>query len=82
MQTILTGLWARSLERELADVDARQLLDIGLVRAEDGSLRVAHDPSVAAVPPARRLKRALRVVSWVKSLAAVRRPSRGLKTAR
>ena len=82
MQMILTGLVARSLERELVGVDARQLLDIGLVRAEDGSLRVADDPSVLAVPPARRLEVALGLVSWVKSLAAVRRPSRGLKTAR
>jgi hypothetical protein len=71
MQTILTGLWTRSLKRELADVDARQLLDIGLVRAEDGSLRMAHDPSVAAVPPVSRLKRTLGLVSWVKSAAGI-----------
>ena len=81
MQSILTGLAARSLERELADVDARQLLDIGLVRAEDGSLRLAHDPTISAVPPERHVKRPLRLVSWAKSLLGFRRPSRGLKTA-
>lgn len=38
----------RSLVRELADHDDRQLMDIGLVRGEDGSLRMATDPSLAA----------------------------------
>jgi len=44
------------LSRELAGVDARQLLDMGLVRAADGSLRLAEDPArvVAADPLARR----------------------------
>lgn len=38
----------RSLTRELADHDARQLLDIGLVRGDDGSLRLAADPALPA----------------------------------
>jgi hypothetical protein len=38
----------RSLVRELADHDDRQLLDIGLVRGEDGSLRLASDPMLPA----------------------------------
>jgi hypothetical protein len=81
MQTILTGWTTRSLERELADVDARQLLDMGLVRAADGTLRLADDPAVLAVPPFRRLKRAFRGLSRAKSLLGFLRPSRGLKTA-
>jgi hypothetical protein len=36
---------SRALLRELGDHDDRQLLDIGLVRAGDGSLRLADDPS-------------------------------------
>jgi hypothetical protein len=35
---------------ELADRDDRLLLDIGVVRAEDGSLRLAEDPARLAVP--------------------------------
>jgi hypothetical protein len=35
----------RALVRELADHDERQLLDIGLVRGGDGSLRLASDPA-------------------------------------
>jgi hypothetical protein len=35
----------RALVRELGDHDDRQLMDIGLVRAGDGSLRQAEDPS-------------------------------------
>jgi len=55
MSQFLTSYFARTrLERELADQDARQLLDIGLVRAEDGSLRLAEDPSQAAIPAASR----------------------------
>jgi hypothetical protein len=44
-----------SLLRELADHDARQLLDIGLVRGDDGALRLAADPAQALTPatPAR-----------------------------
>jgi hypothetical protein len=38
----------RSLVRELAEHDDRQLLDIGLVRGEDGSLRLAADPALPA----------------------------------
>lgn len=38
----------RSLVRELAEHDDRQLLDIGLVRGEDGSLRLATDPALPA----------------------------------
>jgi len=49
MQTILTSsdleLHGRSLALELAHADTRQLLDIGLVRAADGSLRLAEDPA-------------------------------------
>jgi uncharacterized protein YjiS (DUF1127 family) len=48
----------RTLVRELADVDARQLLDIGLVRGEDGSLRLAEDPSRRIGPE--RPRRAIR----------------------
>jgi hypothetical protein len=42
---------SRSLLRDLADHDARQLLDIGLVRGEDGALRHSADPSQAVTPP-------------------------------
>jgi len=49
MQTILTSLDVQAhrgtLVRELSHADARQLLDIGLVRAADGSLRLAEDPA-------------------------------------
>jgi hypothetical protein len=45
-----TLVWNPSLLRELADHDARRLMDIGVVRAEDGSLRLATDPAVPAVP--------------------------------
>ena len=38
----------RSLVRELAEHDDRQLMDIGLVRGEDGSLRLAADPTLSA----------------------------------
>jgi hypothetical protein len=54
MPTLLTyfafDLAGRGLVRELADRDDRLLLDIGLVRAADGSLRLAEDPSRPAVP--------------------------------
>jgi hypothetical protein len=45
-----TLIWNQSLIRELADHDAHRLLDIGVVRAEDGSLRVAADPALSATP--------------------------------
>jgi hypothetical protein len=35
----------RALVRELADHDDHQLLDMGLIRAADGSLRLADDPA-------------------------------------
>jgi hypothetical protein len=58
MQTILTSLDLdinrRSLSLELAHADARQLLDIGLVRAADGSLRLAEDPSQSVGPGLKR----------------------------
>ena len=38
----------RSLVRELADHDDRQLMDIGLVRGGDGTLRLAVDPALPA----------------------------------
>jgi hypothetical protein len=54
MQTILTSfeldVARRTLVRELADVDSRQLLDMGLVRTADGSLWLAEDPSVPVAP--------------------------------
>ena len=39
---------SRALVRELGEHDDRQLMDIGLVRAGDGSLRLADDPSLDA----------------------------------
>jgi hypothetical protein len=54
MQTILSSYelnsHRRGLALELAHADDRQLLDIGLVRAADGSLRLAEDPSQPAGP--------------------------------
>jgi hypothetical protein len=54
MQTILSSFeldaTRRTLVGELAGVDDRQLLDIGLVRAADGSLRLAEDPAVQVAP--------------------------------
>ena len=47
-----TLIWNQSLIRELADHDAHRLLDIGVVRAGDGSLRVAADPALPAIPVA------------------------------
>ena len=41
-----------SLLRELADHDARRLLDIGLVRGDDGALRLATDPAQVLTPAA------------------------------
>ena len=62
MQTILSSFdldtHRRSLDLELAHADDRLLLDIGLVRAADGSLRLAEDPSQPVGPdrPRPRLK--------------------------
>jgi hypothetical protein len=71
MQTILSGFTVnspdRTLVRELGHADARQLLDIGLVRAADGSLRLAEDPSQPVGP-------ALPEQAWT----AVSAPIRGL----
>jgi hypothetical protein len=54
MQTIISSFeldaTRRSLVRELSGVDDRQLLDMGLVRAADGSLWLAEDPSVQVAP--------------------------------
>jgi hypothetical protein len=79
MQTILTGFAASALIRDLPDLDAHQLRDLGVTRAADGSLRLLDDPTVLAVRPARQVTR--RGVSWVKSLVGFLRSSRGLKTA-
>jgi hypothetical protein len=75
MQTLLTStdleLNRRSLALELADADARQLLDIGLVRAADGSLRLAEDPMQAVAPqrPWRLLQSLEGVFRWLRSLS-------------
>jgi hypothetical protein len=54
LQTFLSSYELNShrsgLAPELAHADDRQLLDIGLVRAADGSLRRAEDPSQPAGP--------------------------------
>jgi hypothetical protein len=78
MQTILSSFDLesnrRSLSLELAHADARLLQDIGLVRAEDGSLRLAEDPAELAVPdlPRQRLKAVFEglagFVHWLRSL--------------
>ena len=39
------------LKTELRDLDARQLMDIGLVRSEDGALWLAEDPAHQVSPP-------------------------------
>ena len=44
----------RSLLRELAEHDARLLLDIGLIRGEDGALRLAADPEQPITVPVPR----------------------------
>ena len=80
MQTFFTSLDLetnrRSLSLELSHADARQLLDIGLVRAADGSLWLAGDPSQPVGPdlPMRRLQRVLRAV-----FAAISGPFRWLR---
>ena len=77
MQTILTQLNPasyRSLALELADVDDRQLLDMGLVRGADGALYHAADPSQPVGPalPWRRTKAVLGALAstgrWLRSL--------------
>ena len=50
--TQLSPFSLQTLTRELADHDDHQLLDIGLVRASDGSLRLADNPEQAAAPVA------------------------------
>jgi hypothetical protein len=44
----------RSLLRELADHDARLLLDLGLIRGDDGALRLASDPEQPITAPVPR----------------------------
>lgn len=78
MQAILTYIVSRSLNADLADHDAHRLRDIGLVRAEDGTLRLLEDPSVEAVPSPRSVKSGR---SWGRILLGFLRPSRRLKTA-
>jgi hypothetical protein len=67
MQTILIGFAARHLNQELADLDARQLRDIGVIRAADGTLRLLDDPSVEAVPTARGVKSRGSWSTWLAS---------------
>ena len=59
MQPILSTFYRDSarcaLTNYLADCDDRLLLDLGMVRAADGSMRLASDPTKLAVPaPPRR----------------------------
>ena len=78
MQSFLTSFdlnaHHRSLSLELAHVDERQLLDIGLVRAADGSLRLAEDPSQPVGPnlPKQHLRAVFAGLAglfrWVRSL--------------
>ena len=78
MRTILSSFeldaQRRSLTRELADVDDRLLLDMGLVRTADGALHPAEDPSQPIGPnlPWRRSKAVLGGLAgffrWVRSL--------------
>jgi hypothetical protein len=66
-----------SLLRDLADHDARQLLDIGLVRGEDGALRLAADPVQEVTQPvARRTAIGLigSIKAFLKDVPAVRLP--------
>jgi hypothetical protein len=64
----------RTLVRELADVDGRQLLDMGLVRGADGALYHAADPSQPVGPalPWRRSKAVLGALAgtwrWLRGL--------------
>ena len=74
MQTFLTStdldINRRSLSLELAHADARQLLDIGLVRAADGSLRLAEDPSQAVGPglPRQSWEALAGLFHWLRSM--------------
>jgi hypothetical protein len=63
-----------NLADALSDRDARLLLDIGLVRGEDGSLRLAEDPSQTVSPPSRRHVQ-WRVVARLFEWVAIRRPA-------
>jgi hypothetical protein len=78
MHPILIGFAARSLTRDLPDIDAHQLRDLGLTRAADGSLRLLDDPSVHAGELTRGARRGL---SWRRLWVAFRRPAALLKTA-
>jgi hypothetical protein len=60
---------SRSLLRDLADHDTRQLLDIGLVRGEDGALRLAADPTVA-LTPAETPRSAIGLIGSIRALLA------------
>ena len=53
-----------SLRRELSDLDERQLLDVGVVRAEDGSLRLAADPTQPVIPERRKPGLWARLQHW------------------
>ena len=74
MKTFLTSsdleLSHRSLSLELAHADARLLLDIGLVRAADGSLRLAEDPAKPVGPglPRQSWEAAAGLFRWLRSL--------------
>jgi hypothetical protein len=68
----------RSLLRDLADHDARQLLDIGLVRGEDGALRLAANPT-EAVTPAAQQRSAIGLIgsirAFLEDVPAIRMPT-------
>jgi hypothetical protein len=78
MQTILSSFdldtHRRSIDLELAHADDRLLLDVGLVRAADGTLRLVEDPSqpVGLVTPRRRFSAFLEGLGglwrWFRSL--------------
>jgi len=78
MQTILAQFHldahSPSLSQELSGVDQRQLLDIGLVRAADGSLRLSEDPAqpIAHDLPQQHLK------AFFEALTGAFRWTRGL----
>jgi hypothetical protein len=78
MRTILSNFYRdagrRALARALADCDDRQLLDLGLVRAADGTLWLASDPTQPAGPePAEARRTGLfggiwEVFGWLRGL--------------
>jgi len=69
----------RSLLRELADHDARLLLDIGLVRGDDGALRLSSDPEQPITAPVARRP----ITNWIGAIHTFLRevPSIPLRTA-